>query len=237
MNAQPEFQMDDVDMEEVEDLINGDEIINMLTESTRTGQFEGFTCSLYDHENVDVYEYDCFGYTLLNRYGINRIYLSLRDKGAAPGAVWYTYYMARRDDGQYVIVQEKDEDMREEFRTTMLKISGEDSTEDVPKSNPKKKSGGKTALKVILIIICFPFWLLWQFIKALLSLLNIGFGDSSFVKSFKKGYNGDSDDYKEYTFTNDMGCQQTVYSRDGRTFYYSDGSYAGSSNDGGKTIR
>ena len=235
MSAQPEFQMDDVDTEQTEDLFNGEEVMNKLLEMNQSGQFDCFTCSTAD-QSLEPHEYECFGYTLLNRYGINRIYLALRDtKDADDG--WYTYYMARRDNGLYVIVQETDETMREDFRQTMLEISREEeAAASNSESAPKKKSGGKTALKVILIIICFPFWLLWQFIKALLSLFNIGFGDSSAVKAFKRGYDGDADDLREYTFTNDMGCRQTVYSRDGRSFYYSDGSYAGSSDDGGKTI-
>lgn len=36
----------------------------------------------------------------------------------------------------------------------------------------------------------------------------------------------------EYYFTNDMGCRQTVYSKDGKKFYNSNGSYVGSSEDG-----
>lgn len=39
-----------------------------------------------------------------------------------------------------------------------------------------------------------------------------------------------------YTFTNDMGCQETVYSDDGKHFTNADGSYAGTSDDGGQTF-
>lgn len=38
------------------------------------------------------------------------------------------------------------------------------------------------------------------------------------------------------TFTNNMGCSQTVHSADGKNFYNEDGSFAGTSNDNGKTI-
>lgn len=240
MNAQPEFQMDDVDMEEVENLWAGEAVLNKLLEINHTGQFEDFVLSTFDKFG-NQYEYRCFGYTLLNRYGINRIYLSLCYTEKNANSDWYTYYMARLDNGIYVIVQETDEEMREEFRMTMLNIQNEKLLEDTENNNAttettektqKKKSGWVIALK----IIGFPFWLIWQFIKAILSLLNIGFGDSPMVKSFKKGFNGESKDFKEYTFINDMGCQQTVYSSDGKTFYNADGSYAGKSNDGGKTI-
>lgn len=41
---------------------------------------------------------------------------------------------------------------------------------------------------------------------------------------------------KQYTFTNDYGTQQTVYSSDGKNFYDAAGAYVASSNDGGKTL-
>lgn len=39
------------------------------------------------------------------------------------------------------------------------------------------------------------------------------------------------------TFINDMGCEQTVYSADGKSFYTDGGSYVGQSDDNGKTIK
>ena len=98
---------------------------------------------------------------------------------------------------------------------------------------PSKKGG---VGYILLRIIAFPFWIAWEFIKALLSLFHIAVGDDAAVRGFKRGYNGDGDDFEEYTFTNDMGCTQTVYSKNGREFYDANGSYVGSSDDGGKTI-
>ena len=106
----------------------------------------------------------------------------------------------------------------------------------------KKKSGkGK---KVLLFILMIPVYIIlyilkgiWAFIKALIGLFGIAVGDSSAGKAFKRGYSGDDGDaYEEYTFTNDMGCTQTVYSSDGRNFYDANGSFVGTSDDGGKHI-
>lgn len=68
------------------------------------------------------------------------------------------------------------------------------------------------------------------------SLIGSVAGDSKIVQAFKRGYNGESAELKEYTFTNDMGCTQTVYSADGREFYDANGAYVGSSDNGGRTI-
>ncbi|MDE6613857.1 MAG: hypothetical protein K2K28_04830 [Clostridia bacterium] len=38
------------------------------------------------------------------------------------------------------------------------------------------------------------------------------------------------------TVTNDMGCTQSVHSADGINYYFEDGSFAGRSDDNGKTI-
>ncbi|MGN0805524.1 MAG: hypothetical protein ACI4MC_00675 [Candidatus Coproplasma sp.] len=97
----------------------------------------------------------------------------------------------------------------------------------------QKKSG---VLHVIFFIITIPFRIIFWFIKSILSLLGVAFGDNSFAKGFKSGYSGNSPKMKEYTFTNSMGCTQTVYSSDGVEFYDVNGSYVGRSDDGGKTI-
>jgi hypothetical protein len=52
----------------------------------------------------------------------------------------------------------------------------------------------------------------------------------------KSGEASDSSSSKSYTFTNSMGCNQTVYSDNGRDFYDSQGAYVGHSDDGGNTI-
>ena len=83
----------------------------------------------------------------------------------------------------------------------------------------------------IIIIVALAVWALIV-IKFFVELVS----DDKGVKSFKQAVSGESPKAKEYTFINDMGCRQTVYSSDGKNFYNADGSYAGSSNDGGKTI-
>lgn len=74
----------------------------------------------------------------------------------------------------------------------------------------------------------------------ILIFLGVGLfaGDSGVVTFVNAVSGGDYTDGKgEYKFINDMGCEQTVYSSDGRTFYSSDGQYVGRSDDGGKTIK
>lgn len=134
------------------------------------------------------------------------------------------YFLAKQPDGDYLIMLEKDQDIAEAI-----------SEEEQKGEQPKKKKGN--GWKIFFTIIFIPFWLLWQFIKALLSLFNIPVGDSSAAQAFKRGFNGESAPVNEYTFINDMGCEETVFSSDGRSFYHSDGSYAGSSSDLGKHIR
>lgn len=102
-----------------------------------------------------------------------------------------------------------------------------------PAAGSQKKKGVGSA---ILFILSLPFRLIFAFFKAILSLFGIAFGDTPFVRGFKKGYNGNQSEMKEYKITNELGCEQTVYSSDKKTFYHSDGSYAGTSDDGGKTI-
>lgn len=65
-------------------------------------------------------------------------------------------------------------------------------------------------------------------------------GEETGVAAFKRGFNGTSmvdDGYDEYTFTNDMGCSQTAYSKNGVDFYDANGAYIGKSSDHGKYIK
>lgn len=80
---------------------------------------------------------------------------------------------------------------------------------------------------VIAIVILAIFLIRW---------IGFIFAQDDTVKSFMKAFRGEPPEQRPYTFINSMGCEQTVYSTDGKKFYNSDGSYAGSSNDGGKTI-
>lgn len=65
-------------------------------------------------------------------------------------------------------------------------------------------------------------------------------GEETGIAAFKRGFNGTSmsdDGYDEYTFTNDMGCSQTAYSKNGVDFYDANGAYIGKSDDHGKHIK
>lgn len=77
-----------------------------------------------------------------------------------------------------------------------------------------------------------------SFIIAILCIvLLVGVVIMYFAGVISLGYSeGKDPGMEKYTFINDMGCEQTVYSIDGKSFYNADGSYAGKSSDGGKHI-
>ena len=226
--GEPDFSIEGVDENEALTIKDGELVIGAVRESVATGVFDELTFDVYDDEG-NSYFLECVGFTPLDRFGKNRLYFAVMNLEEESNS-HYIYYVAQRTNGEYVLVHETDEGMfnavEEKFAST--------STTPTSESSKKKKSGNGwvIAFKIIL----FPFWLIWQFIKALLSLFNIAVGDSPAVKAFKRGYNGDSAHMKEYTFINGMGCEQTVYSSNGREFYGADGSFVGTSNDGGKTI-
>ncbi len=76
----------------------------------------------------------------------------------------------------------------------------------------------------VFAIICIGLFVLLAIVY-FLSVLRLGYGSGS-----------SGDDMRAYTFTNDMGCSQTVYSSDGVNFYDSNGAFVGKSDDGGNNI-
>ncbi len=228
--GEPDFSFDGVDENEAFDIEDGETVIDKIRQSVATGVFEDVEFVAHDDGGND-YFLECVAFATLNRFGKDRLYFAVMDREGEQDR-WYAYYIAQRADGAYLLVHETDEGM---FNAFSEKIDSMQSAETVPpETGKKKKSGGwKIALKIIL----FPFWIIWELIKGVLSLFNIAVGDSSAVKAFKRGYNGEDAPMKEYTFTNRMGCRQTVYSSDGKEFYDADGSFVGTSNDNGKTIK
>lgn len=234
-NTFPYFGMDGVNEDEAFEIDGGEEIVKSLINMAERGTFEGFDFGLLDTETPVTLR--CHGYGCVNRYGLKRLYISYMHVGDGDTNM-YLAYIVYNDNGAAMLVLEHDENMmsvvRDAFNASYL--ADQANAEAAVAAQPTKSKS--KACKVIFIIGCvllFPVWLLWQFIKALLSLFNIGFGDSTAVRAFKRGFNG-TEDRKAYMFTNDMGCEETVYSDDGRTFYHADGSYAGESDDNGKTI-
>lgn len=202
-----------------------EELVDYIEDCVKNGGFDDYAFDAKD-ENGNGYSFECLGFSVMDRYGTERLYVAVKDLDEEQN-VWRCAYIVQSAAEGWLLVCETDSLMFENFNEIINGLSQQGATEK------KKKNGWSIALKIIL----FPFWLIWQFIKALLSLFNIAVGDSSAVKAFKNGYNGDDGEYEEYSFTNDMGTTQTVYSKNGRDFYYSDGSYAGKSSDGGKTIK
>lgn len=82
----------------------------------------------------------------------------------------------------------------------------------------------------IAIMVIFVGIIILVLLKAFSFDKTIGtFTNAAFGGEFTTGM-------KQYTFTNDMGCEQTIYSSNGHDFYNFDGSFFGYSNDNGKTI-
>ncbi|MDE6586463.1 MAG: hypothetical protein K2K80_07280 [Clostridia bacterium] len=227
---EPDFSYEGVDENEALNIKDGEAVIDLIRQNVETGIFNDIEFEVYD-DGGNSYFLECIGFLTLNRFGKERLYLSVMDLEAESNSR-YTYYVAKRADGEYVLVHETDEDM---FNAFEQKLESLRTAQDNYSNTGSKKKGGN-GWKIAFKIILFPFWLIWQFIKALLSLFNIAVGDSSAVKAFKRGYNGDSEPMKEYTFINSMGCEQTVYSSNGREFYDANGAYVGKSNDNGKHI-
>ena len=230
--GEPDFSFEEFEGDAFE-ILDGEGVIGAIRQSIATGVFNEIEFTVRDDAGNE-YFLECIGFTTLDRFGKNRLYLAVKNLEEESDS-WYGYYILQHSDGSYLLVHETDGNMFNAFVEKMEELSaGTETQNETTAAGKKKKSanGWKIALKIIL----FPFWLLWLFIKAILSLFNIAVGDSSAVKSFKRGYNGDSATMKEYTFTNSMGCEQTVYSSNGREFYSADGSFVGTSNDGGKTI-
>ena len=87
------------------------------------------------------------------------------------------------------------------------------------------------AFVISIIVIVIFIGIIAMFFLKVLSI------DSGVSRAIDVATGGDGNyGKKKYSFTNDMGCEQTVYSADGKTFYNADGSYAGKSNDGGRHI-
>ena len=87
----------------------------------------------------------------------------------------------------------------------------------------------------VLVAIILLTWLAHfvSFVIAILCIaLAIGVVVMYFAGVISLGLPDTASGGTEYYFTNDMGCRQTVYSKDGKKFYNSNGSYVGSSEDG-----
>ena len=226
----PDFTYEGVDESEVLNIHDGEAVIGLIRQNVETGVFNEIKFEAYDENGNDCF-LECIGISTLNRFGKNRLYLALIDLEGDTSRR-YTYYVAKRPNGEYVLVHETDDEMFSAFEQRFESLRAAQDNDSETGSKKKSGNGWKIAFKIIL----FPFWLIWQFIKAVLSLFNIAVGDDPAVKAFKRGYNGDSAPVKEYTFINSMGCEQTVYSSNGRDFYDANGAYVGRSEDGGKHI-
>lgn len=229
--GEPDFSFDGVEESDYFFIKDGEAVMDIVRQAVATGKFGEFEFVANDSAG-NGYFLECLAFATLDRFGKDRLYFAVKDL-EEEGNSWHTAYVAQNPDGEYLLVQEEEDEMFEAFQRRLNALSS--VSEEAQAETAKKKSGKGWA--IALKIILFPFWLIWQFIKALLSLFNIAVGDSSAVKAFKRGYNGDGAPMKEYTFVNGMGCEQTVYSSNGRELYGSDGSFVGTSDDGGKTIK
>ena len=92
------------------------------------------------------------------------------------------------------------------------------------------------AVLVIVMALYFVAVVLFL-IRGLFSVAKTGYGDNSFVKSFKAGYRGESIPFNYAAeITNAAGCAETLYSDDGRDWYDENGQFKGTSEDGGRTM-
>ena len=234
-NCFPDFIMEGVNEAEAFEVVDCENVVKSLIGMSERGEFEQFDISLNNVETPA--KLRCNGYAIVERYVIMRLYIAYRHIGDDDTDL-YTAYIVSNDDGVGLLVPEHDERMMEKVRNAMnasiVSDPSDYETAGVAPELQKRSRAGKVIM-VIGCIILFPVWLLWQFVKALLSLFNIGFGDSSTVRAFKRGFSG-TDDRKAYKFINDAGCEETLYSSDGKSFYRYDGSFAGTSDDGGKTL-
>lgn len=231
MDFKADFSLDGVNLDDVFLIKNGEEVIGGVLAAYENGNFKAFPFAVRGGDGTE-YFFECIGIVFLERSNKTRLYFAVSDSEEEEN-LWRGAFIARSDDGEYLLVPERDGEVIA-LMSAAFEDEETDTSDTVGAAQPKKKSG--KGWEIAFKIILFPFRLLWQFIKALLSLFNIAVGDSSAVKAFKNGYNGTSSQ-KEYTFINDMGCEQTVYSSNGKDFYDSNGAYVGSSDDGGKTIR
>lgn len=98
------------------------------------------------------------------------------------------------------------------------------------------------AVALVLLMVLYGIYMIFAYIKALIwgsKEVGNAVGNDEFVAGVKRGMTGGSlkdDGYSEYTYKNSAGSEVTVYSKDGKKFVNADGSYAGRSDDGGKTI-
>lgn len=169
-------------------------------------------------------------YTVQKRNDRNRLYFILRP-AKAPENVCYAFAV-RDKDGICVLIEETDPAIRQSLREWLEDEIFHEEIQSNAIKNKNKRGSGAT----VLFILSLPFRLILGIFKAVSRLFGMAFGDTPFVRGFKKGYSGKQSGMKEYRITNEMGCEQTVYSNDKKTFYNADGSYAGASNDGGKTL-
>ena len=209
---EPDFSFDGVEESDYFIIRDGEAVISVVRQAVATGKF-GEIGFVANDSAGDEYFLECLAFATLDRFGKDRLYFAVKDL-EEEGNSWHTAYIAQNPEGEYLLVQEDEDEMFEAFQQRLNALSS--VSEEAQAETVKKKSGKGWA--IAFKIILFPFWLIWQFIKALLSLFNIVVGDSSAVKAFKRGYNGDSAPVKEYTFVNGMGCEQTVYSSNGREF-------------------
>lgn len=132
----------------------------------------------------------------------------------------------------------------EKSENVVLAETAETSTDEQTGNKKEKKKG--EGLKIFLTILSLPVRAVIAFLKALLSLFGELFGDTSFGRAFKRGYNGDSYSSgrsKEFTFKdrygNTVNLTEQPYVIDDRyqKVYKDDYGNEYVSDDGGKTIR
>lgn len=142
-------------------------------------------------------------YTVQKRNDRNRLYFILRPV-KAPENVCYAFAV-RDKDGICVLIEETDSAIRQSLREWLEDEIFHEEIQSNTNQNKKKRGTGAT----FLFILSLPFRLILGIFKAVFHLFGMAFGDTPFVRSFKKGYSGKQNGMKEYRITNELGCEQT----------------------------
>lgn len=98
-------------------------------------------------ENGNDYFLSCIGFAVLNRFGKDRLYFAVRDLDDEK-LCWYTYYIARRADGTYLLVHETDDGMHNAFAAKLDAVQAQQKAAAEESKRTRQKRAGILHLKL-----------------------------------------------------------------------------------------
>lgn len=203
-------------------------IVDFVRAAMSDGNVDAHSVSIFapDGDELDA---QVAAYKVEQRGDTNRLYIvvkAMSDKDSE-GEILCLFYVVQLLNGDYGLVREHDKEMLAKIHSWL---------EALVTGNKPVENGGSKFKRFFVKYVKSWLSAIVDMSKETFKFLGNAASDTDVVKAFKRGYNGEGEEMQAYTVRNEMGCEETIYSSDGKLFYRENGEFVGESNDGGKTI-